>query len=158
MNAHRRTGGHGPDVVAPPPLLFLGPLLAGLLLDRLLPPPKLPRTARALGVPLLAAGLGLGGWFFQTMRHAGTPLDPGQAPTALVESGPFALTRNPGYLAMTLVSGGLSLLLGARWPLLLLPGTLLVVDQGVIEREEAYLQEHFGDRYGSYRSRVPRWL
>ena len=31
-------------VIAPPPLLYLGPLLAGLLLGRAAPAPLLPRT------------------------------------------------------------------------------------------------------------------
>jgi protein-S-isoprenylcysteine O-methyltransferase Ste14 len=145
-------------LIAPPPLIYLGSLLAGLGLDRLIPMPRLPRGLRALGLPVLAAGVTLAAWFFTTMRHAGTPVDPRQAPTKLVEEGPFAITRNPGYLGMALVYGGVSLLTGSRWPLLLLPGVLATVDRGVIEREEAYLQQRFGASYAGYRSRVRRWL
>jgi protein-S-isoprenylcysteine O-methyltransferase Ste14 len=85
----------GPDVVAPPPLIYLGPLLAGLALDRFLPLPRLPAALRGAGLPLLAGGIGLGGWFIASMRRAGTPVDPYQPPTALVEKGPFRFTRNP---------------------------------------------------------------
>jgi len=147
-----------PDIIAPPPLLFAGPWLVGLLLQLLLPLPRLPLTARIAGLLLMAAGLGLGGWFIWTMRRAGTPVDPYEAPTALVTAGPFRLTRNPAYVAFTLTYAGLSLIVGTLWSLLLLPGVVLAVDWGVIQREERYLEEQFGSSYRQYRQRVRRWL
>jgi protein-S-isoprenylcysteine O-methyltransferase Ste14 len=147
-----------PDVVAQPPLIYLGPLLAGLALDRFLPLPRLPRALRRAGPPLLAGGVGLGLWFVASMRRADTPFDPSKPPTALVEDGPFRFTRNPGYLGFALTYAGISLLAGGRWPLIFLPGVLGVIDRGVIAREEAYLQERFGRSYRDYRSRVRRWL
>jgi protein-S-isoprenylcysteine O-methyltransferase Ste14 len=92
------------------------------------------------------------------MRRADTPFDPSQPPTALVEDGPFRFTCNPGYLGFALTYAGISLLAGGRWPLVFLPGVLVVIDRGVIAREEACLQERFGLPYRDYRSRVRRWL
>jgi protein-S-isoprenylcysteine O-methyltransferase Ste14 len=147
-----------PDIIAPPPLLYAGPWLAGLLLDRLWPLPRLPLAPRLVGLPLIAAGIGLGGWFAWTMRRADTPIDPYEAPTALVTEGPFRHTRNPAYLGLTLIYIGLSVLSGILWPLFLLPGVLLAVDRGVIQREERYLETQFGSPYREYRRRVRRWL
>src|SRR5215218_824192 len=63
--------------VAPPPLIYLGTLVFGLLLNRRFPTAFLPRTiARRLGWPLLSAGVLLVGWFEWTMRHAGTTDSP----------------------------------------------------------------------------------
>ena len=59
---------------------------------------------------------------------------------------------------MTLIYAGLSLLTGILWALLLLPGVLLAVDRGVIQREERYLGKQFGAAYSEYRRRVRRWL
>jgi protein-S-isoprenylcysteine O-methyltransferase Ste14 len=148
----------GPAIVAPPPLLYLGPLLAGLALDRFLPLPRLPAALRGVGLPLLVGGIGLGAWFFASMQRARTPVDPRQPPTALVEEGPFRFTRNPAYLGFALIYAGISLLAGGRWPMVFLPGVLGAIDRGVIAREEAYLEERFGSPYSEYRSRVRRWL
>jgi len=147
-----------PDVIAPPPLLFAGPWLVGLLLHLVLPLPRLPFAARLAGLALIAAGIGLGGWFILTMRRAGTPVDPYETPTALVTEGPFRYTRNPAYVALTLTYTGLALLIGVLWSLLLLPVVLVAVDRGVIKREEHYLEAHFGSAYQEYRRRVRRWL
>jgi protein-S-isoprenylcysteine O-methyltransferase Ste14 len=148
----------GPDVVAPPPLIYAGGLLGGLLLDRLVRLPSLPRRLRLpAGVAAVLGGAALGGWFAGTMRAAGTPIDPRHAPTRLVVEGPFQLTRNPGYVALAVFYAGVSLVAGGRWPLVLLPAVLTVVDRGVIQREERYLQHRFGEEYGRYRRRVRRW-
>jgi protein-S-isoprenylcysteine O-methyltransferase Ste14 len=92
------------------------------------------------------------------MMRARTPIDVRHAPTALVQDGPFARTRNPGYLGLALVYTGIALLAGGRWSLLFLPGVLFAVDRGVIQREEDYLERHFGADYDEYRRRVRRWV
>ena len=63
-------------VIAPPPLIYLGTLLLGMLLNRRFPIPFLPRkVARTLGWPLVVAGVVLLGWFEWAMRrHADQPL------------------------------------------------------------------------------------
>jgi len=158
MTGEMPSGGRGPHVIAPPPLLFAGPWLGGVVLDVLLPLPSLPSGLRLAGAPVLAAGAALVGWFFTTMRRAGTPVDPREAPTALVTVGPFRLTRNPGYVGLTLMYVGLSLLAASRWPLVVLPAALVSVDRGVIVREERYLEQRFGSDYRGYRRRVRRWI
>ena len=153
-----RSEDRGPDLIAPPPLLYAGPLLAGFVVDLLLPLPRLSSALRLAGLPFLAAGVALAIWFLLSMRRAGTPVDPREATTALVQAGPFRYTRNPGYVAFTLIYLGVSLLVGARWPLILLPAVLVMVDLGVIRREERYLEGRFGSDYIGYRRRVRRWL
>lgn len=146
-------------VVAPPPLIYLGSLTLGLLLNRAFPAPFLPRgIARVLGWPLLGGGLLLGGWFFRTLRTAGTPVSPQKPVSRIVTDGPFRYTRNPGYLSMAIVYAGIASLANASWAILLLPATLLVVQRGVIEREERYLERKFGEKYLTYKAQVRRWI
>jgi protein-S-isoprenylcysteine O-methyltransferase Ste14 len=97
------------------------------------------------------------GWFLQTMRRAGTPVDPREASTALVTDGPFRHTRNPGYVGLGLVYAGVSLRCTVRWPLMALPGVLAAVDRSVIRCEEGYLADRFDTVYKAYRLRVRRW-
>jgi protein-S-isoprenylcysteine O-methyltransferase Ste14 len=146
-------------VVAPPPLIYLGPLVLGLLLNRKLSVPLLPRgVARALGWPLLAGGVSLMSWFVFTMRRADTPIDPREPVSNLATDGPFRYTRNPAYLSMAMIYAGISSLANALWAILLLPATLLVIQRGVIEREERYLERKFGEEYLDYKGRVRRWI
>ena len=61
-------------------------------------------------------------------------------------------------LALTLLYTGLGMLFNTVWTLLLLPVVLLLMNRGVIEREEAYLEQKFGAQYQAYRENVRRWL
>lgn len=148
-----------PGVVAPPPLIYAGALSAGLLAKALYPVGFLPRAvARALGWPLLGAGLLLGILGFRALRNAGTNVDPYEPATRLVTGGPYRFTRNPLYLGLTLVYGGITTLANSLWAALLLPFVLIIMRQGVIEREERYLERTFGEEYVLYKTRVRRWL
>ena len=135
-------------VVAPPPLIYLVPLLFGLLLNRRFPITFLPRRiARSLGWPLLSGGVLLIGWFEWVMRHADTPANPYKPVSHIVTEGPFHYTRNPAYLSMTMIYTGIASLANALWAILLLPVALLVIQRGVIEREERYLERKFGEEF-----------
>jgi protein-S-isoprenylcysteine O-methyltransferase Ste14 len=76
----------------------------------------------------------------------------------LVFSGPYRWTRNPMYLAMTLVYTGTTLLFELTWALFLLPLVLLALTALVVRKEERYLEEKFGEDYVAYKERVRRWL
>ena len=145
-----------PGVIAPPPLVALAWFAGGLLVERAAPVPRL--HARGLGLPLVIGGALLAGWAIGTMRSAKTPVSPFEPSTELVTEGPFRFTRNPIYLGGMLFYGGLALLLDRLGPLLLLPGLLATLKRGVIEREERFLAQKFGDRYREYQAAVPRWL
>jgi protein-S-isoprenylcysteine O-methyltransferase Ste14 len=49
-------------------------------------------------------------------------------------------------------------LIRSWWPLLILPGIVLVTRRKVIDREERYLTERFGNAYLEYRHGVRCWL
>jgi protein-S-isoprenylcysteine O-methyltransferase Ste14 len=148
-----------PGIVAPPPLVYVAALAIGLGLDAVLPSASFPSVLRAaLGWPLLAAGLGFMASFIGAFRRRGTPVDPYKATTAIVTDGPYRLSRNPGYLGMALISAGIAVLANAPWAFLPLAAAVLVIDRGVIAREERYLERKFGDEYLRYKARTRRWV
>jgi protein-S-isoprenylcysteine O-methyltransferase Ste14 len=99
----------------------------------------------------------LGGlWIVAWAVRAAADLDLAQ-PGKLVRGGPYAYSRNPMYLAWTLVYAGIACVVNTVWPLLLLPLVLLVVHVTVV-REERSLERRFTDAYRSYRTSVRRYL
>jgi protein-S-isoprenylcysteine O-methyltransferase Ste14 len=148
-----------PGVVAPPPLIYASAFALGLGLEAALPSIAPPSTVAApLGAALLASGGALAGSFIAAFRRARTPVDPRRAATTLVTTGPYRLSRNPGYVGLTLVYAGAALLAGTLWPLVTLVPALAWIDRGVIAREEAHLERRFGVDYVSYKARVRRWI
>lgn len=148
-----------PDIIAFPPLLFGGTLALGLVMHFIAPVRPLPGLLSwILGILTLALGLGLARWSTEAMRRAGTNVNPRQPALALVVDGPFRFSRNPLYVATTGLYVGIALLVGALWPLLLLVPLLMVLDIGVVRREERYLEGKFGQAYREYKARVRRWI
>src|SRR5260370_10920807 len=146
-------------VIAPPPVIYIVGLLVGFGLDALLPSMTLPGLVSwLLGGALLATGFALAAWFLTAFRRAHTPVDVRRPTSALVTSGPFAVSRNPGYLALTLIYLGVAILTSTVWALLSLIAAQLLVEHGVIRREERYLEAKFGEPYRRYQAHTRRWL
>lgn len=87
-----------------------------------------------------------------------TTFDSRRVPTSLIMEGPFRYSRNPSYVALTLLYLGLVLVLNSFWLILLLLPVLIMVDRKIICSEEKYLTQKFGDDYRQYQSSVRRWL
>ncbi len=148
-----------PGVIAPPPLIYLAVLLIGLGLSYLAPTPFLPRSlAYGLGAVLIL----IGAWIIisarRMMLRAGTAIKPTIPTTALVITGPFRFTRNPLYVGATLIYVGIAVAARSLWALALLLVVLAVMQRGVIDREERYLERKFGADYVRYKERVRRWI
>ena len=147
-------------MIAPPPLIYLGGLMIGLALNRWAGPCPIFAAAgwRWSGLVLVVAGVALIITSRRTMLAAETNINPFKPTTSIVRTGPFRFTRNPLYLAMTLIYLGLTLLANTWWCFPLLVPVLLLIHFGVVVREERYLERKFGDSYRDYRLRVRRYL
>ena len=159
MSDETRDDRDNPGVITPPPLIYAGGLAVGLLANRLYPVHFLPRgLSRVLGWPSVVAGLAIGLLGFREMKRARTNVDPYKPATAIVSEGPYRYTRNPLYVGMTLIYAGFTARANALSAALLLPVVLHLMDHGVIEREERYLERKFGDEYLRYKEGVRRWI
>jgi protein-S-isoprenylcysteine O-methyltransferase Ste14 len=150
---------HEDVALAPPPLIYLVGLGAGFALEALLPSASLPAWITwGLGGALALLGFGLARAFFRELARAGTTISPYAHSTVLVTSGAYRISRNPGYLGMALAYAGTALLFGALWPFATLALTLVLIDRGVIRREERNLERTFGAEYRDYKRRTRRWI
>ncbi|MBI3537147.1 MAG: isoprenylcysteine carboxylmethyltransferase family protein [Chloroflexi bacterium] len=146
-------------VIAPPPLLFFVPLAIGVALNYFFPLTFLPRDlALILAAPFIAVGAILSGWAFRAFTRANTPPEPWEPTRALIVDGPFRFTRNPIYLAFTLIYIGVTFGFNAGWAAIFLPFVLFTLQRGMIAREEKYLEKKFGDAYRAYKARVRKWI
>jgi|SRR5689334_23005728 len=155
------TAKDNPGVIAPPPLIFVAFLAAGLALDFLVVRvasglPAGGRYAVAVVLAVAALLLGLGALF--RFRRAGTNPEPWRPTTAIVSDGVYRFTRNPMYLGMALLYAAIAVAADSVVALVLLVPLLVVIRYGVIAREERYLVAKFGDEYRRYQASVRRWL
>ena len=141
----------------PPPAYFGGLFLAGLALEQGVPL-RLPGGLAMIGAVVGLAGVALAVWAVATVRVKGTSGNIYKAPSRLVTSGPFAISRNPMYLSLALLHLGLALALDLGWALLGWPIAIAATTVLVIRPEEAWLEDLFGQDYRDYKARVRRWI
>jgi protein-S-isoprenylcysteine O-methyltransferase Ste14 len=131
----------------------------GLLLHGTAPLGLLPR---AVSVPLGVAATLVAVVLFlaavRAMRAAGTPV-PGDRPTtAIVRAGPYRYSRNPIYVAFSLLHLGIAFWANSLWLLVTLVPAVALMSFVVIPREERYLETRFPSQYPAYKAAVRRWL
>jgi protein-S-isoprenylcysteine O-methyltransferase Ste14 len=165
-----RTGQQGtdtgtPGVIARPPLLFLAALLIGFVADHLLPLPfSVARSgsfhwiSAIIAGSLILTGIAVFAAGIRNFLRAETPVRSIHPTRALVTTGIHGWSRNPIYLGMFLLYGGIGVAVRSPWILILALPLAVTIRYGVVAREEAYLERWFGDAYRDYKARVRRWL
>jgi protein-S-isoprenylcysteine O-methyltransferase Ste14 len=101
---------------------------------------------------LILAGLGLAAWAVRAAAEVDL-----ERPNQVILGGPYGFSRNPMYVASTLVYVGIALVANAAWSLLLLPVVLLATHV-VVLAEERSLEGRFGAAYRSYKTSVRRYV
>jgi protein-S-isoprenylcysteine O-methyltransferase Ste14 len=142
-----------------PPLVYLGAIALGLVVHLAAPVRLLPAgVAVPLGSVVTAGAAALFVWSVRTLRAAGTSVRGNRPTTTVVRTGPYRVTRNPVYLAFSLLQVGLALLLDSAWLLATLVPAVALMSLVVIPREERYLAARFPVEYPPYKGSVRRWL
>tara|TARA_B100000676_G_scaffold308756_2_gene370435 strand:- start:165 stop:626 length:462 start_codon:yes stop_codon:yes gene_type:complete len=148
-----------PQVMMPPPALYLGGLLMGYGIDQAisLPAPAFPGdTWVTLTLAVIGTALVLSAAI--QLRLARTTLVPHRAASQLLTRGAFRLSRNPIYLGFTCLYLAMALSQHSPGMLLMLAPVVWVIQQHVIAAEEAFHAQQFGAQWEAYRQRVRRWL
>jgi protein-S-isoprenylcysteine O-methyltransferase Ste14 len=152
-----------PGIKVIPPLVYVVFFLIGWGLEQVAPAvPDMgtywPQIQGRVGYLLMVLAVMLVIPSVLAFWRARTPFNVFKPASALVTSGPYRVTRNPGYLAFAAFHAGLAITLGLNWPLALLIPATLVMNRLVIAREEAHLEEVFGEEYRAYKAKVRRWI
>jgi protein-S-isoprenylcysteine O-methyltransferase Ste14 len=148
-----------PGVKIPPPAIYILAMVAGWLAQRQWPMPFIAHdTALWVGLAFVAVGLVMALMSIITMLRGHGAVNTNLQSSALVVSGIYRISRNPMYVALTLMYIGFAISMSLPWSLILLPFILIFIQTVVIAREEASLEKTFGQPYTDYKARVRRWL
>jgi protein-S-isoprenylcysteine O-methyltransferase Ste14 len=148
-----------PNVLPWPPIIVVLSVLAAIILARLWPLPSFESGwLTMLGLAVALGGLALDLWALVTMRRADTNILPNKAADLLVTWGPFRFSRNPIYLANTVLLSGIGLTFDNLWFVVCALVAALAVDRLAIRREERHLAARFGTAWAEYSAKTPRWL
>ena len=113
----------------------------------------------AVGMLPLLAGLGLLLWCVREFYVAGKgTLAPWSPPKHLVASGPYRFSRNPMYVAVSLMLIGWASSFASGRLALYAVIVAVAFHLRVVLGEEPWLARTHGSAWDEYRARVPRWL
>ena len=142
-----------------PPVIYGVALLIGIVVDVVYPLPTIPAYLQlGIGIAIVTTGVLLIRSSMTSIDRAGTTYDPYSVSTALVTTGIYRYTRNPGYLGLAVIQFGLAVLIDSVWILLTAIIAVIVTNQFVIKLEEEKLRRTFGQEYQDYITQVRRWI
>lgn len=118
-----------------------------------------PGPLTTAGIFAIAGGFLLALWSVSELVRGGRSSPaPTDDPAELVTTGPYALSRNPMFVAVVLLLAGEALFVGAValgvYAALVALGLHLVVTR----YEEPRLRDQFGEAYEAYCEETPRWV
>lgn len=148
---------HANVKIHPPVLTFIFIVLA-YVANWLIPLQFSTTWLRYLGFTIAIIGFFIPFFAVREFVKAKTTLNPHGSVSTIITSGIFQYTRNPIYIGFVLMSIGFPLFSGTYWGLILSPVLVFCFNKLVIQYEEAYLEEKFGEQYTSYKSKVRRWV
>lgn len=117
-----------------------------------------PLRVAAVCTAATAAGLGVASLVtFAQQRTTVNPAQPARA-SSLVDSGPYAISRNPMYVALIGILAAHALWRGRTLAWVPVVATWAALDRLQVHPEERALAEVFGKDYARYAATTPRWL
>ncbi len=148
-----------PNVLMIPPMIVVGFLVLGYLLDLALPAAFLSNGLQyAIGAVAFVLGAIPSVLAVTEFRRAKTSFDVRKPATTLVRGGPFRYSRNPGYVGLILAHVAIAFIVDSVWMMLMAIPAFVALHIGVVVREEQYLERTFGVAYREFKAAVPRWI
>ena len=142
-----------------PPIIYLGGLVIGLLLDAFITVQIMPEAVfLPLGVlflflsPVLILWARYSSYYF---LRSGKICD---ATTKQFKGGPYKFSRNPIYLALALLVIGFGFLVNSIFIIIAAIISFLIVHFAILRREEMILEKKYGEDYLEYKKSVRCWF
>lgn len=147
-----------PGIVRPP-IVYLTAAVLGLIMDRFIPS-KIPfeHYAKPIGGFVFILALLLFLLTHRQFRLANTPIPGNRSATSVICSGPFKFSRNPMYLAFSLLQVSAAIWFQNGWILVTSVLSVAVMTFFVIPREERFMALKFGLKFSTYRSITRMWI
>jgi protein-S-isoprenylcysteine O-methyltransferase Ste14 len=117
-----------------------------------------PAVSVPLGGTVVLVAVALFLYAVRTLLTTGTPVQGNRPTTTIVCAGPYRYSRNPIYLAFSLLQFGIACWVNSLWLLVTLIPAVALMSFVVIPREEHYLESRFPSDYLPYKASVRRWL
>lgn len=151
----------GAAVRIPPPLVYLGAVIVGVIVQAFVAPLpiELPFGLRiTVGAAAAVLSVVLVGLANNLFRRTDQDPKPWVTTPEIISTGVYRITRNPMYVGMGLLQIAIGVGLANWWIIILVPVVLAIVYLTAIRHEEAYLERKFGRVYIDYKHSVRRWL
>ena len=113
-------------------------------------------TRLIIGIPLFTAFGLVAINALLIMKKSKTAVSFNSPTTKFITEGSFRFTRNPLYFSLLLVMGSIVIIANSAWHLIAIFLLFLFFNFSVVEREEQYLENSFGEEYTQYKNRVRR--
>ena len=150
-----------PGVYVPPPLFYILIFVAGVFIQKKIPlndtlfkSPAMKIVGSVFFIIALFFSVRSLRQFFKS-KNTLVLIKPA---SSLQTDGVYNISRNPMYVALTILYLAVTCFIGNWWNIILLPLLLLIVQEYIIKREEKYLDRQFGRQYKRYKLKVRRWL
>lgn len=137
---------------------FLVSIVFHFLIPLSIPQGILRQVLIPAGIVSVSIGIGLIVLARREFARYRQPTDPGQPTSQVIKTGVFTISRNPLYLASSIVLLGFALALNLLWALVTLVFSIIICHYVLIVPEEKYLMTKFGQEYRDYSMIVHRWL
>ena len=147
------------QVMIPPPVIYLGLILLGWLINKIIPL-TISSTIwlKWIGVLFILIATIIIALSRREFIKVNTSIRPDKSTTAIISTGPYKISRNPLYISLTLFHVAISIVLNNLWILFMVIPAIIMIVFGVITKEEKYLENKFGQQYLDYKSSVRRWF
>ena len=148
-----------PGVKIPPPIIFIGFGLFGVLINYLNPLTiEGPSWLLYLGL-LILIGSFLGfGYMINFYKKNETEIEPTKTTSKIITSGLYRYSRNPVYIILCTGPIGLGFIFMTYWAMFAFIPALIVIYFTAVKKEEQYLEKKFGQGYLDYKKKVRRWI